>query len=87
MAAKLTTLHSRRGAVRHVTVLDTTETIATLAKKTHYSAAHLSRIFRRLDGPSPDCLIKLAAALGKSPAVLARLLKKPRRRAMQWPSS
>jgi DNA-binding phage protein len=82
----LTTLHDTNGAARRMTILDTAESIASVAKTTGYSRAHLSRIFRRLEGPSPACLTAIARALGKSPDALAPLLKAPRRRALRWPA-
>lgn len=61
------------------TVLGTEYTIASLAKASGYSSAHISRVFRRLDSPSPSCLHRLARFLGMPEAKLAGLLKKSRR--------
>lgn len=70
--------YSGRPGLTTASVLGTKHTISSLAKATGYSKAHISRIFRRLEGPSDDCLTKLARALKKNKAELGALLLKPR---------
>lgn len=61
------------------TILDTEFTVASLAEASGYSRAHISRVFRRLDSPSPSCIHRLARFLQMPDAKLAALLKTPRR--------
>jgi len=63
MADSLLTYHGRTGATLRVTVLDSKHTVGSLAEATGYSKSHISRIFRLLEGPSDECLTKLARAL------------------------
>lgn len=78
----LLTYHGRPGAM-HATILKSKHTISSLAKATDYSKAHISRIFRLLDGPSDDCLAKLAKALRMRKADLAGRLRPTRREESQ----
>jgi len=67
------------GAIVSVRVLNTKHTIGSLAKATGYSKAHISRIFRLLDGPSPEALDRIAKALRVDAAQLGARLLPPRR--------
>jgi len=70
--------YTGRPGLTVATVLGTKHSISSLAKATGYTKAHISRIFRRLEGPSDECLTRLARALKVPKAALAARLVKPR---------
>lgn len=71
MATKIT----KRQKDGRVTILNSDLTLTELAERTKISKSHLSRIVRRLAGPSPDNLKALARALNCSQEELRSRLK------------